>query len=122
MSLHLTDSEVLALRDVVASYIRQPDRVDSFVDVVRDVETTPEQLLVRLLEAPEGAAPNPTPSIRVHGIWLRRLGERVEVLAETEPGKWRRIISEPHDAAFSHCAHPNWIALSPLVPELSEKS
>jgi hypothetical protein len=45
----LTSSELMALRDIVAHYLTIPDHSEVFIDVARDVETTPEALLRRLM-------------------------------------------------------------------------
>jgi hypothetical protein len=44
-----TDSEVMALRDLLVEYMRQPTRTLEFIDCTRNVTTTPEQLLLRLM-------------------------------------------------------------------------
>jgi hypothetical protein len=46
----LSPSEVMALRDIVLAYLLWPTHTEVFVDVVHDVETTPVQLLERLME------------------------------------------------------------------------
>ena len=53
--------------------------------------------------------------IGVKGIWLRRIGDEVQVLAEGEDG-WRLVITERIDGYFSHIAEPSGIASAPLDP------
>ncbi len=53
--------------------------------------------------------------IGVKGIWLRRVGDEVQVLAEGEDG-WRIVITEPLDGQFSHIVEPGGIASAPLDP------
>jgi len=48
-------------------------------------------------------------SISVEGIWLRRIGDWVEVLVEIDR-KWKTIIREHYDGPFSHICEPNGIA------------
>ncbi len=57
--------------------------------------------------------------IGVKGIWLRRIGDEVQVLAEGEDG-WRIIITEPIDGSFSHIVEPSGIASAPLDPFAGE--
>ena len=52
-SVTLTESERLALLDVLVEYMQLPLAVSVFIDVARDVETTPRQLLARLLRHDE---------------------------------------------------------------------
>jgi hypothetical protein len=58
MLIDLTPSELLALRDIVADYLTRPLHGEVFVDVVNQVETTPEQLLQRLLHLSDGLSPD----------------------------------------------------------------
>jgi hypothetical protein len=48
-ALTLTPSQLMALRDIVAHYLTIPTHSEVFVDVHRDVETTPEELLALLM-------------------------------------------------------------------------
>jgi hypothetical protein len=48
--VHLTPSEVMALRSVLAEYIKASSHVTTFYDALRQVETTPEDLLRKLQE------------------------------------------------------------------------
>jgi hypothetical protein len=45
----LTESQRMALLDLVAEYIRTPGHTEVFIDVGRRVETTPESLLLALM-------------------------------------------------------------------------
>ncbi len=47
-----------------------------------------------------------TGSIVVTGLWLRRIGDRVQMLAEVD-GAWKLAAEEPFDCPFSHIAEPN---------------
>ncbi len=46
-------------------------------------------------------------------IWLRTIGERVQVLVERD-GAWRLVIDEYHDGPISHIVEPEGIANAPL--------
>jgi len=48
-------------------------------------------------------------SISVEGIWLRRIGDWVEVLVEIDR-KWKTIIREHFDGPFSHICEPSGVA------------
>jgi hypothetical protein len=39
----------------------------------------------------------------ITAIWLRRIGDKAQVLAEID-GKWRQVIEESLDGSFSHIA------------------
>lgn len=39
--------------------------------------------------------------IAISALWLRRIGDDVEVLIETD-GEWRKVMTEYVDASFSH--------------------
>lgn len=54
--LYLTDSQRLALLDVIASSLTAPLRMEVFVDVVRGTETRPEDLLTLVMDAPAAGA------------------------------------------------------------------
>lgn len=55
--VELTASELLALRDLVARDLQLPDVPTLFVDIARGgIETTPEQLLLRLVLHEPGAS------------------------------------------------------------------
>jgi hypothetical protein len=51
LNVEFSTSEVMALRNIVADYILRPNRTEVFVDVLRGTETTPEELLGRLVDA-----------------------------------------------------------------------
>lgn len=52
--------------------------------------------------------------MHVEAIWLRRIGDRVQVLFESL-GEWHLAIEESADGAFSHIAeHPALVA-APLA-------
>ncbi len=57
--------------------------------------------------------------IGVKGIWLRRIGDEVQVLAEGEGG-WRIVITEAIDGQFSHIVETSGIASAPLDPFAGE--
>jgi hypothetical protein len=61
------------------------------------------------------------PPIGVSGIWLRRIGDRAEVLVEIH-GTWRLVITEHVDAVFSHIANPSAIANAPHDPVTFDRS
>jgi hypothetical protein len=44
-------------------------------------------------------------TVEVSGIWLRRIGEEMQVLAEVD-GEWRLIMSEHPDDNVSHIMEP----------------
>ena len=39
--------------------------------------------------------------LSITAVWLRRIGDNVEVLAEFD-GEWRKVITEHHEGNFSH--------------------
>lgn len=57
--------------------------------------------------------------ISVSGIWIRRRGGKVQLLAEVE-GEWRLLAEEPYDDNFSHIVEPGGIvnALPDSVGEI----
>lgn len=46
--------------------------------------------------------------VSVEGIWLRRLGDDIQVLAEVD-GVWRLVITEFYDRNISHIVEPSGI-------------
>lgn len=54
-------------------------------------------------------------AITVTAVWLRRIGDRVQVLVEGERG-WVLAIEEHADAPFSHIAEGNGAYRWPLDP------
>lgn len=56
-----------------------------------------------------------TRAISVNGIWMRRRGLTVQLLAEVD-GEWRLIATEHMDGAFSHIVEPDGIANAPRDP------
>ena len=54
MLVDLSPSQVLALANIVAHDLLQPDHVEVHVDIVRRVETTPEELLYLLVDLGAG--------------------------------------------------------------------
>lgn len=50
--------------------------------------------------------------MKVSGIWLRRMGEDVQVLAEID-GEWKLVITEAHDGMFSHIVEEAGMAKAP---------
>lgn len=53
--------------------------------------------------------------VGVRGIWLRKIGDSVQVLAEGDDG-WRLVIEEAADGNFSHIVEPSGILSAPLDP------
>jgi hypothetical protein len=51
--------------------------------------------------------------IKIKGIWLRRIGDRIQVLAERDDG-WHLIIDELIDGQVSHIVEPSGIVSAPL--------
>jgi len=51
-------------------------------------------------------------SVAVEGVWLRRVGDEVQVLVEVD-GSWRMLMSEPVDGNFSHVVEPHGIVAAP---------
>jgi hypothetical protein len=50
-------------------------------------------------------------SIQVSGLWLRKMGDRAEMLAEDPAtGDWVLLVSEQIDSNFSHIYEPAGIA------------
>lgn len=68
---YFTDSELMALADLVANELRRADHTEVYYDVARGIETTPERLLFRLLNACEA-----TPRLG-HVLRYRQLGGHV---------------------------------------------
>ena len=58
-------------------------------------------------------------TVSISGIWLRKIGDKVQVLAESK-GKfgrhWFLVIEEQEDGAFSHIAEPEGILDAPVDP------
>lgn len=48
------------------------------------------------------------------GIWLRRIGNEVQVLAELD-GEWRLVVTEPLDGHFSHIVEEAGMKAAPKV-------
>jgi hypothetical protein len=57
-------------------------------------------------------APRSADYVPVTGVWLRRVGDYAEVLAEVD-GEWRLIIKEHVDGHFSHIVEPSGIHKAP---------
>jgi hypothetical protein len=51
--------------------------------------------------------------VEVRGIWLRKIGDQVQVLAEVD-NQWRLVIEERQDGNFSHIVEPSGILSAPL--------
>lgn len=45
MVYNLTQSQVMALCDILVAYLLQPEHTEVFHDVVHQIDTTPEELL-----------------------------------------------------------------------------
>jgi hypothetical protein len=58
-------------------------------------------------------------TVTISGIWLRKIGDRVQVLAESK-GKhgrhWFLVIEELESGSYSHIAEPGKILDSPVDP------
>lgn len=58
-------------------------------------------------------------TVSISGIWLRKIGDKVQVLVESK-GKqgrhWFLVIEEQEDGAFSHIAEPSGILDAPVDP------
>lgn len=48
-------------------------------------------------------------AVEVHGIWLRRIGDDLQVLAEVAPGDWRLVITSWFGGQVSHIVEPRGI-------------
>jgi hypothetical protein len=51
-------------------------------------------------------------TVEITGVWLRMLGERVQVLVEAD-GTWRLVNDEPRHAPVSHITEPGGILKAP---------
>lgn len=45
--------------------------------------------------------------VPITGVWLRRIGNEIQVLVELEAKEWRLAITEQADGQFSHVADGN---------------
>lgn len=54
--------------------------------------------------------------VGVHGIWLRRIGDDLQVLAEVAPGDWRLVITSWAPGQVSHIVEPRGIVGAPPDP------
>jgi hypothetical protein len=58
-------------------------------------------------------------TVTISGIWLRKIGDKIQVLAESK-GKhgrhWFLVIEENIDGAFSHIAEPPGILDAQIDP------
>jgi hypothetical protein len=59
--------------------------------------------------------------VAISAIWLRRIGDEIQVLVETG-GDWKVVIVEKTDAAFSHIAEANGAAHWRMDPITSSDS
>lgn len=50
LMVSMTLSQLMALRSLVAGHIQTPGHIEEFLDVARDVATTPEELLQLLMD------------------------------------------------------------------------
>jgi hypothetical protein len=64
------------------------------------------QSLVRALATESAASPVDKKPIPITGAWLRRQGDKAEMLVEVD-GEWRLVAVEPLDSPFSHIAEPS---------------
>lgn len=51
--------------------------------------------------------------VPVTGIWLRRIGSEIHVLAELD-GEWRLVIVDTPDGPISHIVEPAGMLQSPI--------
>ncbi len=51
--------------------------------------------------------------MHVESVWLRRIGDKVQVLVE-DLGKWYLVIEENVDGSFSHIAEHPALMAAPL--------
>lgn len=50
-------------------------------------------------------------TVAVSGLWLRKMGDRAEMLAENPAtGEWVLLVSEQIDGNFSHICEPSGIS------------
>lgn len=54
------------------------------------------------------------PPIEINGLWLRRIGDQVQVLVQIN-GRWRIVMEEQFDSEFSRVVEPGGIAKSKLA-------
>jgi hypothetical protein len=73
--LELTPSRLMALKDLLLAYVVSHDRTRSFLDVVNQVETTPEELL-ELVAQLEPTLPAERPANTVTSVELDSYLER----------------------------------------------
>ena len=52
-----------------------------------------------------------TQDILIHGVWIRAIGGKVELLVELDDG-WHLCAIEPLDGAFGHIVEPSGIRQS----------
>ncbi len=52
--------------------------------------------------------------ISVSGVWLRRVGDDIQVLVETN-GRWKLVITELMDGQISHIVEPAGIKNAPDI-------
>lgn len=72
-----------------------------------------------VLENTTGADMSRDTTVSISGIWLRKSGNRVQVLAESKgkDGKhWFLVIEEHENGSYSHIAEPGKILDSPVDP------
>jgi hypothetical protein len=56
---------------------------------------------------------NTKDSVKISGVWLRQIGNRIQVLVE-HGSTWFLVIEETAGAAFSHIVEPEGIRRSPV--------
>ena len=70
-------------------------------------------------------------TVSISGVWLRRIGDKVQVLVEASgiidgkwfhDPKWLLVIEEQADGAFSHIAETEGILQSPIDADALEES
>ena len=51
-------------------------------------------------------------SIVIHGVWIRAIGGKCELLVELDDG-WHLCATEPLDGSFGHIVEPSGMQSSP---------
>ena len=61
--------------------------------------------------------PDTPPTVPVSGIWVRRIGDDIQLLAEIDE-QWRLIAIDPLDGHLSHIVEPSGILSGPVIAKL----
>lgn len=67
---------------------------------------------MKIKPIPKDFEPGPR-NIEISAVWIRRIGNQVEVLVETE-GKWKVVAKEDHKSSFSHIVEATGCNLWPV--------